>query len=135
MKIYVILVVLALSACAKEKETALAKDYYGWLGNCSDTAYEFNFDQKKWVLYSRLRVTQNTNVIEKYSITRGNIEHSDDGSYVAFFPGVSPMKIEYNKEENKVLGNSEEYGNVYFSLCEKDVISLVNKSIESEKSL
>jgi hypothetical protein len=135
MKKYLILAVLALSACAKENEIDLDKDYYGWLGNCSDTAYEFNFDQKNWVLYSRLRVTQNTNIIEKYSITRGDIEHSDNGSYVAVFPGFKPMKIEYNEEENKVLGNSEEYGNVYFSLCEKDVVSLVTKSIESEKNL
>lgn len=135
MKIYVILAALALSACAKENEIDLAKDYYGWLGNCSDTAYEFNFDQKKWVLYSRLRVTQNATLIEKYSITRGEIEHAGDGAYVAAFPGVSPMKIEYSKEENKILGSSEEYGNVYFSLCEKDVISLVEKAIENEKSL
>lgn len=135
MKKYAILAAFILSACAKENEINPAQDYYGWLGNCSDTAYEFNFEENKWVLYSRLRVTQNDKAIEKYSITSGTIEHHESGSYIATFPSISPMKIEYSQAENKIFGSSQEYGKVYFSLCEESARSLVKKAIESEKSL
>ena len=114
------LITVFLASCNKETKIDSTKNYYGWLGNCVDTAYEFDFERRSSVIYSRLRFTQNSILKEKYSMVYGTIEIGANGSYIVIFPNTDPMQIEQDRETNTIYGKSKEYGNVYFSYAARN---------------
>ena len=129
------LITVFLASCNKETKIDSTKNYYGWLGNCVDTAYEFNFERRSSIVYSRLRFTQNSVLKEKYSIAYGTIEIDANGSYIVIFPNTAPKQIEQDRETNRIYGSSKDYGNVYFSLCGEESITLVRNTIANEHTL